>query len=318
MKRVCAVLCAAGLLLLCACQGSLSLTETSLQESVVSSSLRELTLCGETYPLNVRELSLDERFSVEEAAQLPYATQLEKLQLSLSAAYLREHGSAALDFMAFCPGITEFSLSVDLSAEEEIPLEVLTRCENLRVLYLSGGRAELSILVRCPALEELTLNGVNADLSDLAGMTLQKLRLAGYGDISGLRVMAGLAYLAPFGAETGFAALDALGLQYLNVVDTRVQPAQIDAARFASFETLETLEFSDASIQDISPLLEMENLKTLVLWVDFSNSGVKNGTEVTAAQADSLDGLTLTIPREQLVQFLQREDGRLVLYRRWQ
>ena len=43
MKRVCAVLCAAGLLLLCACQGSLSLTETSLQESVVSSSLRELT-----------------------------------------------------------------------------------------------------------------------------------------------------------------------------------------------------------------------------------------------------------------------------------
>ena len=160
MKKL--LVCVLLLVLLCACDAGKDfpvdpVVQSSQPESTAPT---ELYLCEETYPLDVTELFLDERFTVDDAVQLPYATELETLHLSLSAAYMREYGESALDFLAFCPSIRELTLHVNLNSNEYIPLEVLTRNENLHALYLSGGAADLSILSRCKGLQVLDLGGV--------------------------------------------------------------------------------------------------------------------------------------------------------------
>ncbi|MBR4889596.1 MAG: hypothetical protein IKU17_10670, partial [Clostridia bacterium] len=198
------------LLLLCGCDAGKNFPVDPVVQSSQpeeSSALKELNLCGETYPLDVPELVLNESFSIEDAVQLPYAENLESLSLSLSAAYMREYGETALDFLAFCLTIEELTLHVNLSADEFIPLEVLTRNENLHSLYLSGGAADLSILSRCKGLKVLGLTGVQAELSGLNGMELEKLYLSGYQDVSDLAYMKSLRYFCPGWVETGYKSL---------------------------------------------------------------------------------------------------------------
>ncbi len=309
------------LLLLCGCDAGKNfpvdpVVQSSRQEE--SSVLKELTLCGETYPLDVPELVLNESFSIEDAVQLPYAENLESLHLSLRAAYMREYGETALDFLAFCPSIKELTLHVNLNADEYIPLEVLTRNENLHSLYLSGGAADLSILSRCKGLKELTLEGVRVELSDLAGMELDALYLAGYQDISGLAEMKRLDYICPMGIEVGFKILGSIGVKHLNLVYTNVTPAPIDVQNVLLIPTLERLDFSDVSLPDISRLEELENLKTLCIWVGYMNEIGPGTVEVTAEDMSLLESLDTPIPLEQLQNFLQREGSSILLVRRWQ
>lgn len=319
MKKLALVL--ALLLLLCGCDAGKNfpvdpVVQSSRQEE--SSALKELTLCGETYPLDVPELVLNESFSIEDAVQLPYAENLESLHLSLSAAYMREYGETALDFLAFCPSIKELSLHVNLNSDEYIPLEVLTRNENLHSLYLSGGAADLTILSRCKGLKELTLEGVRVELSDLAGMELDALRLADYQDISGLAGMKRLDYIYPTGAEVGFEALGTIGIKHLNLVYTNVNPAPIDVQKVLSVPTLERFDFSDVSMPDISRLEELEKLKTLCIWVGVQNQLGPGEVKVTEEDMSLLEELDTPIPPEQLQNFLQREGSSILLVRRWQ
>lgn len=309
------------LLLLCGCDAGKNFPVDPVVQSSQpeeSSALKELFLCGERYPLDVPELVLNESFSIEDAVQLPYAENLESLSLSLSAAYMREYGETALDFLAFCPSVKELTLHVNLNFDEFIPLEVLTRNENLHSLYLSGGAADLSILSRCKGLKELTLEGVRVELSDLAGMELDSLYLSGYQDISGLEGMKSLRYLYPEWAETGFASVAGLGITHLNLADSGVTIRPIDIDHVLAIPTLERLDFTDEALPDIARLAELEHLKTLCIWVGVQNAIAPGGETVTAENMVRLEELDTPIPPEQLQNFLQREGSSILLVRRWQ
>lgn len=319
MKRL--LVCLLLLVLLCACDAGKDFPVDPVMQSSQpeSTAPTELYLCEETYPLDVTELFLDERFTVDDAVQLPYATKLETLHLSLSAAYMREYGESALDFLAFCPSIRELTLHVNLNSNEYIPLEVLTRNENLHALYLSGGAADLSILSRCKGLQVLDLGGVQVELSDLAGMELDTLYLSGCQDVSGLKSMKSLRYFCPAGVETGYEALAGLGIKHLNLADSSVNPRPVDIGDILVIPTLERLDFTDEAMPDIARLEELEHLKTLCIWVGVQNQVVEPGAvEVTAEDMSLLEELDTPIPLEQLQNFLQREGSSILLMRRWQ
>ena len=130
--------------------------------------------------------------------------------------------------------------------------------------------------------------------------------------------MKSLRYFCPGWVETGYKALAGLGIKHLNLADSSVTPRPVDIEDVLAIPTLERLDFTDEAMPDIARLEELEHLKTLCIWVGYTNEIGPGEIVVTAEDTSLLETLDTPIPSEQLQNFLQQEGSSILLVRRWQ
>lgn len=152
-------------------------------------------------------------------------------------------------------------------------------------------------------------------MSGLSGMTLERLNLTGYSDISPLQNLCSLSSLSVGLSRypVDFSSLQELGILELNLTGLG---SNVDPDSVASITTLQSLQVSDEGLHDISALIQMPALTQMVLWVSPNNSPETDLKTLNLAESAWLNELTTSIPVEQLEQFLQQENRTIRFMRR--
>lgn len=298
--------------------------EQPLEEDVTPPS--EVTIGHQTFSTDVEELVLDAQLQSNQPLDLSllkWCSNLKVLTVNLMVnphVYFDEAGNIVVSEMApvdlsplaeldhledLCLNVgkvADLAPLAQMSALRQLCLVVdgamdlspLANCARLEELVLEGsGSVDLAPLSRCAELNYLRLcvideNGETPDLSDLSGAPkLETLSLAGH---------------------RGLAELKDVPLRCL--YDLNHSTAILE--ELPKLSTLETVQISDRYLTDISPLLENETVKYLTLVVD--TQAIPQTTIITADNRDLLDQLITGIEKDQLSEFLNRNDGSIMVF----
>ena len=242
-------------------------------------------------------------FTPEDAKILPSLENLKELQLLLDGSAFQD--GAGLEFLERLPGLESLTLDFDRDAAVPISLEVLNRCTGLKTLFISSGPQSL-------------------DLSKVSGLQLERLCAVGFSasDVASIGTADYVYLIMQNGALDQLAPL---APKTLNLNCSWVDPPMIDYTGAERLTTVETLMGDVCTISDFSPILAMEQLKTLQLGVSCTEANAsvffsqsEQTLVLTGSDTAVLDQLELEVPAEQLREFLQKEGTTLVLWLRYQ
>lgn len=218
---------------------------------------------------------------------------------------------------------------------KEEALDFITFCPKLRDLQINIYSSDLSLrgLAACKNLERLTLNAANADavLPDLSGLSVQELSLNGFGDIGALKGMVSVETLTVNTKwyRTGISELSELGIQTLTMVQSGVGTEYtFDLKGLEAFDDLHTFSMDEYAICDLSPLLALKQPVRIVLYImptetntdvfADENKLVEPIVTVTEETSSMIDGMDLRIPKEQLLELIEKENVTLSFILRYQ
>lgn len=307
-------------------------TEESAPESLVFN--------GVSYPLDAEELTAG---SVGELEQLRWAGSLRRLTLIVSepietaplaglnrleelTVLLSGADAMDLDLSALAlPSLTSLSIQADCPIRELLlpaaPLEscsitlaesaVLLDCSaptNLRELHVDvpGGAGRV---VYNQALESLDCWGFTPDPSALAEASgLTRLSLTEPDDLSFLLQLPSVRFLGLYSRSGRWNLTPLIQTELTQLAAPSCGADEL--GELAGMATLESLQISDAAVQDLSVLNGLPTLKHLI--VSVASGQTLEQRELTAEDASLLEQVETTLSKEQLTLFL-RDGGTIRL-----